>query len=112
MALAVEACKELVRDVEHGGVSRDLRVAAVKRYVTKTYHAQFEGCVQQTAHYNNVTPDLVDSRVNAIRPYVEQGLDKLARQLSTHKNVQKLRRPSRRAFAIRKIGLQDDLLGT
>ena len=109
--LAVEACIDLVRDIQQGAVSDDLEVDMMERFATKVYEAEFEGRLPLTHHhYLDVTPEFVNNRVKAMRQPMEDGLRALAKQAIRDGHFNKLVRPARPAGTIQTIDLGTDLL--
>lgn len=109
--LAVEACVDLVRDIQQGAISDNLEVDMMERFVTKVYEAEFEGRLPLTPHhYLDATPDFVNDRVKDMRQPMEVGMRALAEQAIRNGNFNKLVRPARPAGTVQTIDLSTDLL--
>ena len=107
MMLAEEACKEQLRRIQQDTAPDDLKLESITSYIQKVYEADFEERIPLGRHYNDADPDLVNARLEEMRPGIEEGIDGFAKQLARHGGVSPLRRPRRTKQS---IGLYDDLL--
>lgn len=80
--LAWQAARQELQAVRHGESSTNIELGIADKYVNKIYKSDFEKRIPLVPlHYNGVSPAVVDNRLTAVRPDMEQGLYRFASQL-------------------------------
>lgn len=93
--LAVEACKEQLEDLRHGGNPSNCHIELLMKYTWNIYIAQFEARVPLSPScYKEVSGKFVSERLEMMRPYVKEELLRYVEQLYREGTV--LAKPPRR----------------
>jgi len=106
--LAVEACKEQIQDLRHGGNTSNCYIDLLQKYMWNTYSAQFAEKVPLTpSHHREVNGEFVDERLALMKPYVQGQLQDYAKQVYNQGTVAQL--PHRRSTIKRNYNADTDL---
>jgi hypothetical protein len=107
-ALAVEACKEQLQDLRHGGNPSNCYIDLLQKYMWNAYYAQFFERVPLTpSHHQGVSEEFVGERLALMRPYVQGRLQQYAKQVYSQGTVAQL--PRRRSTMKRNYNADTDL---
>jgi len=108
--LAVEACKELLQDLQHGGNPSNCHIELLMKYECNVYTAQFaERVPLSPSHYQDVSREFVTERLEAMWPYVKGQLLKYAEQVYRHDSIHLARPPRRPSGKKRNYDIDTDL---
>lgn len=91
----IEASKELLNDIRTGQITLKADARLMYLMLKRYYRAEFEEHMPMVQHYNHVSQNFVQTRLDEMRPHVEQMLIHLAKQAAKHTSFLRLRRPSR-----------------
>jgi hypothetical protein len=90
------ACHQILIRLEAGDQIQNIKLALYKQYFLNIWIAQFEECIPQLQqHYADADQENIDLHLTLVRPYLEQEIEYLAKQLAKHGNVNSLNLPDR-----------------
>lgn len=95
LELAVHACKEQLIDFRNGAQCGNVAQEIAAKYMRRMYLAFFEDRVPLPRHYRDVSPAFIKTKLDAIRPLVEQGIAYFAAQAIKNNTMTHLRLESR-----------------
>jgi hypothetical protein len=97
-SLAVEACKEQVRELRYGATASNYHIEILNKYMWNVYKANFTGRLPLTpSYYQGVSLEYVNNRLETMRPFVEVKILQYAEQIYHDGTVLLRRRPPRLA---------------
>lgn len=108
--LALAASKEKLEEIRMGNHnSQPVLPALIVKYLSRIYQASFEDRVLLTPdHYDNVSPDIIQERINILKPFVEEGIEIFASQIAGGKDLSALLLPP--PVKKGKVNLETDVL--
>lgn len=88
-----ESLNQMLTELESGTEVESARESVVKIYAEQVYRRQFEERLQKTAkHHADATFDDIENQKQAIRPYVNRGIENFSQQIARSESVNQLRR--------------------
>jgi hypothetical protein len=93
--LAIDACKEYVMQVRDDMSPQPTAVTVIKNYVIRVLDADFFQHLPLLSHHNNTDPQMVEERLQQIRPYLDAEVERMVAQIAKSGRVDRLRKQAR-----------------
>ncbi len=93
--LAADASKEYVMQVSQG-IGHTVTVVSVLRgYVSRVLQADFYEHLPLLNHHNDVAPEIIDQRLEKVRPHLDAEIERIAAHIAKTGRVDRLRKEPR-----------------
>lgn len=93
--LAVDACKEYVMQVCAGAGNSLTVVSVIRGYVSRVLQADFYEHLPLLNHHNDISSEVVDQRIQQVRPHLDVEIEKIVAQIAKTGRVDRLRKEPR-----------------
>lgn len=93
--LASDACKEYVMRVCDGTGGAMTVNSVIRGYVSRVLHADFYEHLPLLNHHNDADPQVIERRLEQVRPYLELEVESIVAQIAKSGRVDHLRREKR-----------------
>lgn len=93
--LAVDACKEYVMQVCAGSGTNLTVVSVIRGYVSRVLQADFYEHLPLLNHHNDIPSEVVDQRIQQVRPHLDVEIEKIVAQIAKTGRVDRLRKEPR-----------------
>ena len=92
--LAMEACKEYLLEMNAGAITEVMPTDVLRNYVSRVLLADFWEHLPLLNYHNGVEPEVIEERLERVRPYVEAEIEFMASQIAKTGKVDRLRKLS------------------
>lgn len=92
-AQIIDASKGLLYAIRTGNEVSNFKIQLMEHTLNRIYTAEFEERVPMVHHHNGVSDRFIKSRLEAMRPHIEEKLSYLAQQAAKRVTFRNLRRP-------------------
>jgi len=93
--LAVDACKEYVMRVCDGTSEELTFISVIRGYVSRVLQADFLEHLPLLNHHNDVAPEIIEQRLQQVRPHVDMEIERIVAQIAKSGRVDRLRKERR-----------------
>lgn len=93
--LAVDACKEYVMRVCDGTGQAMTVISVLRGYVSRVLQADFYEHLPLLNHHNDIAPEIVDERLQKVRPHLDLEIERMVAQIVKTGRVDRLRKEPR-----------------
>lgn len=90
--LAIEVCKEYALEVIAGAATDAALKDVIESYVSRVLLADFWEHMPLVNHHNNVDPEVIEERLERLRPYLNAEIEIMASQIVKAGNVDGIRK--------------------
>jgi len=95
ISLAIDACKEYVIQVCDGVSTQPTVTSVIRSYIKRVLDADFYEHLPLLNHYNHTDPQVIEARVEELRPYLDAEVELIVSQIKKSARVDHLRKQSR-----------------